>query len=144
MDDRRLAYFAKLVLQERDRILGELHGVRDDIGEIAGLRTPEEAEEALLSEGRERLNTFIHRGSQKLEAVNRALERIRDGTYGRCTECGAEIPEERLEYLPTTSLCLVCQSFKERISTENHSTVLAALRKWDVDEYPVVEDCAEE
>ena len=145
MDKRKLAYFTKLVLQETERVLGELHGVQDDIGEIAELRTPEEAEEALLSEGRERLSVFIHRGSQKLEAINRALERIRGGTYGRCAECGAEIPEERLEYLPTTSLCLTCQSLKERNPVGSHSTTLAALRKWDVEEYRVAEEyCAED
>jgi len=141
MDKKKLAYFTKLVLKEREGILGELHGVQDDIGEIAELRTPEETEEALLSEGRERLSAFIHRGNQKLEAVHRALERIRNGTYGRCVECGAKIPEERLKYLPTTSLCLTCQSLKERISGGGRSTTLATLRKWDEREYPVAEAC---
>ena len=140
MDKRKLAYFTRLVLKERECILGELHGVQDDIGEIAELRTPEEAEEALLSEGRERLSVFIHRGSQKLEAVHRALERIRDGTYGRCTACGSEIQEERLEYLPTASLCLTCQSLKERNPVGGHSTMLSALKKWHVEEYHVLED----
>lgn len=140
MDKRKLVHFTELVLRERERIVGELHGVQNDIGEIAEVRTPEEAEEALLSEGRERMSAFIHRGSQKLEAVSRALERIRDETYGRCTACGSEIPEERLEYLPMTSLCLTCQSLKEQRSVGGHSSTLATLRKWDVEEYHVVED----
>ena len=131
MDKRKLTHFTKLVLKEKEGILGALHGVREDIGEIAEIRAPEEAEEALLSEGRERLSVFLHRGSQKLEAVNRALERIQNGIYGKCAACGAEIPEERLEYLPTTSLCLTCQSLKERNVMGNRGTTLSALRKWD-------------
>ena len=131
MDKRKLAHFTKLVLREKEGILSELGEVRNDIGEIAEVRAPEEAEEALLSEGRERLSVFLHRGSQKLEAVNRALERIQNGIYGKCAACGAEIPEERLEYLPTTSLCLTCQSLKERKVMGNRGTTLSALRKWD-------------
>ena len=131
MDQRKRAHFTKLILMEKEDILRELGGVQDHICEIADVRVPEEAEEALLSEGRERLSVFLHRGNRKLEAVNRALERIQNGIYGKCAACGANIPEERLEYLPTTSLCLTCQSLKERNVMGNRGTTLSALRKWD-------------
>jgi DnaK suppressor protein len=45
-----------------------------------------------------------------LEDVERALEKIDDGTYGICDRCGALIPEERLEARPWTSLCIACAS----------------------------------
>jgi DnaK suppressor protein len=38
-----------------------------------------------------------------------AIARIEDGTYGRCQNCGAEIPDERLEAVPTTTLCVACK-----------------------------------
>lgn len=38
-----------------------------------------------------------------------ALVRIEEGTYGQCQSCGAEIPVERLEAVPTTTLCVVCK-----------------------------------
>jgi DnaK suppressor protein len=38
-----------------------------------------------------------------------ALARIDDGSYGRCQKCGAEIPEERLEAVPTATLCVACK-----------------------------------
>jgi RNA polymerase-binding protein DksA len=38
-----------------------------------------------------------------------ALARISDGTYGQCENCGAEIPQERLEAVPTATLCVVCK-----------------------------------
>jgi RNA polymerase-binding transcription factor DksA len=37
-----------------------------------------------------------------------ALERIDKGTFGRCQECGKEIPEERLQALPYTPYCVDC------------------------------------
>jgi DnaK suppressor protein len=38
-----------------------------------------------------------------------ALERLEDGTYGKCENCGQEIPIERLEALPTARLCVTCK-----------------------------------
>jgi DnaK suppressor protein len=45
-----------------------------------------------------------------LEDVDRALQKLDDGTYGVCDRCGALIPEERLEARPWTSLCIACAS----------------------------------
>jgi YteA family regulatory protein len=45
-----------------------------------------------------------HHKSQ-LEKVNLALDAIEEGTYGKCKECGADIPEERLEAIPYTLYC---------------------------------------
>ena len=38
-----------------------------------------------------------------------ALERIEEGTFGKCEKCGQEIPVERLEALPSTRLCVSCK-----------------------------------
>jgi len=45
--------------------------------------------------------------------VQGALERIAKGTYGKCELCGNDIPTERLEAIPTASLCLQCKSDEE-------------------------------
>jgi RNA polymerase-binding transcription factor DksA len=45
----------------------------------------------------------------ELHAVEDALRRIDEGTYGKCAECGTEIPPERLEAVPAASHCVVCQ-----------------------------------
>ncbi len=44
--------------------------------------------------------------TRQLREVEDALARIEDGTYGTCTVCGKEIPEERLEAVPWTKLCI--------------------------------------
>lgn len=48
-----------------------------------------------------------------LELVEAALERIEDGTYGDCEECGAKIPKARLTAIPYASLCVKCASEQE-------------------------------
>ena len=44
----------------------------------------------------------------KLADVDRALEKLDEGTYGRCDGCRAQIPEERLEARPWSVLCVSC------------------------------------
>ncbi len=45
--------------------------------------------------------------------IKEALERIEEGTYGICEECGEEISEERLIARPVTTLCIKCKTRQE-------------------------------
>ena len=45
-----------------------------------------------------------------IEEIDAALHRIVDGTYGRCTRCGVDIPIERLEFRPFAAGCVACQA----------------------------------
>ena len=45
-----------------------------------------------------------------IDEIDAALDRIADGTYGRCTHCGIVIPVERLEFRPSASGCVACQA----------------------------------
>ena len=49
-----------------------------------------------------------------LRKVDRALQRIREKTYGECEECGKDINPERLEALPWATMCIKCQELEER------------------------------
>ncbi|MDE0241709.1 MAG: TraR/DksA C4-type zinc finger protein [bacterium] len=40
--------------------------------------------------------------------IKAALERLADGTWGLCTECGETIAEARLDFDPTVTLCIRC------------------------------------
>jgi len=51
---------------------------------------------------------LLENQQQLLEQTLAALERINGGTYGRCQECDAEIPGERLQAVPYTPHCLRC------------------------------------
>ena len=43
---------------------------------------------------------------QSLEMINRALQKIKNGTYGLCEKCGETINEERLKIMPTATKCV--------------------------------------
>jgi len=49
-----------------------------------------------------------------MQDVKDAINRIDNGTYGKCMHCGADIPEERLEVLPYAKLCIRCQEEMEK------------------------------
>jgi RNA polymerase-binding transcription factor DksA len=47
------------------------------------------------------------------EALSAVQERIREGTYGLCEDCGCRIPRRRLLAMPTATLCVECQGRRE-------------------------------
>jgi DnaK suppressor protein len=53
--------------------------------------------------------TLRDRNEQHLAAVEAALARIDDGTYGLCVRCGRPIAQERLDALPWAAHCIDCQ-----------------------------------
>lgn len=51
---------------------------------------------------------------QEYQRIVRALEKIDDGTYGMCMDCGVEIASKRLKSYPNAARCLACQeAFEE-------------------------------
>ena len=51
--------------------------------------------------------------AERSRAVVQACDRLREGTYGICADCGRAIPRRRLQVLPTATLCLQCQERRE-------------------------------
>ena len=52
----------------------------------------------------------------EIAAVNAALKRIEDGSYGECLDCGAHITEARLHAAPEAVRCIHCQEKLEKTS----------------------------
>ncbi|MEQ8790352.1 MAG: TraR/DksA family transcriptional regulator [Pirellulaceae bacterium] len=57
---------------------------------------------------------LIEAESRELASIENALERLRNGEYGRCEECDGAIPAARLNALPYATLCIKCQREAER------------------------------
>lgn len=49
-----------------------------------------------------------------LEKIEAALDRIEEGTYGQCEECGSKIPKTRLNAIPFALMCVKCASQSEQ------------------------------
>lgn len=75
----------------------------DEITAEAGRTAPDEAE--LADEMRDH---------QELQAIDAALRRLDDGSYGICTDCGGEVGLERLRAEPEAARCIECQRRHEK------------------------------
>jgi RNA polymerase-binding protein DksA len=51
---------------------------------------------------------------ERINQVERALERVDEGHYGWCERCGNAIPVERLAAFPSATLCVSCKQLEER------------------------------
>jgi DnaK suppressor protein len=111
------AQFRERLLAERGRVERALAGLRDghpgsiedEAEEVNGnLDTNDLGDTASITLGREIDYTLGENSQTVLAEIDAALARIEDGTYGTCTNCGKEIPVERLEAYPWASLCIDC------------------------------------
>lgn len=57
---------------------------------------------------RARIGALLALARQEAENLTAALERVADGSYGRCDRCGMDIGKERLIALPAATRCVLC------------------------------------
>lgn len=99
------------LLTERTRVLGEIE---------TAIEVPEQmtygSQAAAASQvfEQERDLAMRERASLHLEAVDAALARLDDGSYGTCIRCGRAIVAERLEALPWAAHCIECRTILDR------------------------------
>ena len=85
----------------------------DSVGELSSY-DQHQADMGTETFEREKDLSILEQVEAELADVEHALRRLDDGTYGTCEACGKPIPEERLEALPATRLCLEHQAEAER------------------------------
>jgi len=66
------------------------------------------SEQAIERENDEVLEAIGEEAAHEITQITHALERIEEGSYGECEDCGGMISEQRLEVVPYTSQCIEC------------------------------------
>ncbi len=92
-----------------DRSISILQGERP--APMSGEGYPQDSADAgsSLSET-DRTEAILHLARGQRDEVLAALARIEANTYGRCVDCGGEIPEGRLDARPDAARCVGCQA----------------------------------
>jgi RNA polymerase-binding protein DksA len=113
--------FRTALLEERERVAAAIENLH---AETPGSLTDDSGEEtaydnhlgdtATVTYDRELGYTLEENSEHVLAEIDAALKRIEDGTYGVCSNCATEIPEERLDARPWATLCIDCQRERER------------------------------
>lgn len=99
---------------ERAAAAQHLASMKADLDAVAAasagsnLDDEHDPEGATVAFEREQLAGLRTRVQQQLSEIDAALERVREGGYGRCENCGRAIGEERLDALPVTRYCIRC------------------------------------
>ena len=110
---KRMAYLRGKLLEKRRELLGVVS---------RGVTAPREKPSVMpgddLDIAEESNDTEIHYGIAEIElaslnAVEQALRKLADGTYGLCERCSGRIPASRLKVMPFASLCLKCKEKEE-------------------------------
>jgi RNA polymerase-binding protein DksA len=112
--------FRKLLLDERARVSATIEHLHESNSVSLEEETEEEtydnhlADSATATLNREIDYTLEENSGHVLGALDDALERIENGTFGKCVRCGRQIAEERLEAIPYATRCIDCQRLAER------------------------------
>ena len=113
MNEMQQEYFRRKLKAWRDELLEDYQETRDKLsaGETRGGdyadAASDETDRALELRSRDRERKLIAK-------IDQALERLKEGTYGYCTETGKPIGLARLEARPTATLCIEAQEAHER------------------------------
>ncbi len=118
--DLDIAHFRTLLQSERDRLDGELEGLRNRTMDVEG-SLPDEGEsgdEDTADLASAMMDKEIDLSVEDeimdlLSSIDHALEKMEDGTYGICDISGEAIPRSRLELIPWASLTVTCQAMSE-------------------------------
>ncbi len=112
MDKETQGYFKEVLLNRLDELYSEAEKT------VAGMTENEEnfpdpTDRATLESDRNFLLRIRDRERKLIIKIREALQRIEDGNFGYCEECGDDIGFERLNARPVTTLCIECKRKQE-------------------------------
>jgi len=119
MDKQHASPYQQQLLGLRAALLAQIAEQRGGVVSRAEVASdhfghPEDSGAQLASE-RELEFALGERETAELSAIDAALARIADGSYGLCTDCGVHITPARLHANPEASRCIHCQEKLEHI-----------------------------
>lgn len=112
MTKKREDYFRKLLNKRLDDLLTEANktvtGMTDQ-----GQNFPDPTDRASLESDRNFTLRIRDRERRLIVKIKNALDRLDNGTFGICEECGEDISDRRLKARPVTTLCINCKKKQE-------------------------------
>ena len=126
MEAERLDHYRQVLLEQLRQHTELARGNQSDALEIAanddGVK--DVADQSVKDVSQEIEYRLSERESQLVADIDQALLRIDEGSYGVCARCGKDIPERRLDALPTARYDAECQAIVERSNGEDEHATL--------------------
>jgi DnaK suppressor protein len=105
----------KRILETRISELDHALAVAEHEARESAVKHADPADQAASEYERQSLVHQAASARQMLKNLTQALERVRQGTFGECIECGGDIELKRLEAIPWARYCVRCQETRERV-----------------------------
>jgi DnaK suppressor protein len=113
MDKKHLAHFRKKLEEISDSILTGADRTISDMTDHTD-NYPDPTDRASAESDRSFELRIRDRERKLLNKIKEAIERIDNGTYGICDDCGDDIAVERLDARPVTTYCIDCKTRQEQ------------------------------
>jgi len=114
LDKKTIAKFRKILLKEREQIVGEVKQIVESSKEMGQDGIQDIGDEAANIYNKQVLLSLNENERMRLKEVDESLDRIENGTYGVCEECGGPISLKRLEVRPVAKYCVPCLTRLEK------------------------------
>ncbi len=114
LDKKAIAKFRKTLLKEREQIVGDVKQIVESSKEMGQDGIQDIGDEAANMYNKQVLLSLNENERKRLKEVDESLDRIENGTYGICDECGGPISLKRLEVRPVAKYCVPCLTKLEK------------------------------
>ena len=114
MNQKDLKRFRKMLEESRDSLL---QSAKKTLMEESNFDTddlPDEIDQASSEYNQSMVFRLRDREKFLLKKIEKALQRIEDGSFGMCERCEEPISMKRLEARPVTTLCIRCKEEQEK------------------------------
>ena len=111
---KRLERFKGLLLEKQQNLARVYNSTKNDSRNVTSDGTEDYIDYAVSSYDRDFMLSLSELERNQLVKIEGALRRIDRGEFGRCLNCGQEIPDKRLEVEPWAQFCVRCQELEEQ------------------------------
>lgn len=128
MNKREIKKIKDKLLERKRELLRSIQSNLDSSNQASDNRSSDPIDVASDSFEDDLSMSLAGREAEELASINDALDKIEEGTYGECEECGKPIPAARLKALPFASMCIKC---KEQQEIEDAAEGNSFRPKWE-------------
>jgi DnaK suppressor protein len=114
MDKRKLKQYDAKLVEYKNALLGMVERTEDYGREADRDLSQDPADKASNSYTKELLFSQSTNERNTLKLIEEALDRLSDGSFGECINCGEEINIKRLDAIPWAPHCIRCQELQEQ------------------------------
>lgn len=109
-----LDQYREILLHKRADLLDSVRAAREGETEAGTEEAPDLGDRALSTMSREILYRLSAGERETLRLIDRALDRLQEGSYGACENCKRSIQPARLNAVPWARHCIDCQELQDR------------------------------